>query len=98
MLAILTAVTLTACGGDRGNDADADGGRLSIATGNTTGVYYQLGGGYARLIGQNVPGWSATAEATGARWRTSAGWWPGTATSPSPWPTVPRTRHREEQF
>ncbi len=66
MLAILTAVTLTACGGDRGNDADADGGRLSIATGNTTGVYYQLGGGYARLIGQNVPGWSATAEATGA--------------------------------
>jgi TRAP transporter TAXI family solute receptor len=55
---------LTGCGGERDNGGD--GGRLSIATGNTTGVYYQLGGGYARLIGQNVPGWTATAEATGA--------------------------------
>jgi TRAP transporter TAXI family solute receptor len=68
MAALMTAMTvLTGCGGERGNGgSDADGGRLSIATGNTTGVYYQLGGGYARLIGQHVPGWTATAEATGA--------------------------------
>jgi TRAP transporter TAXI family solute receptor len=64
--ALVTATTvLTGCGGERQSE-DASGGRLSIATGNTTGVYYQLGGGYARLIGQHVPGWTATAEATGA--------------------------------
>ena len=68
MAALVTVMTvLTGCGGERGNGgSDAGGGRLSIATGNTTGVYYQLGGGYARLIGQYVPGWTATAEATGA--------------------------------
>lgn len=68
MAALVAAMTvLTACGGERGTtDTDGSGGRLSIATGNTTGVYYQLGGGYARLIGQNIPGWTATAEATGA--------------------------------
>ncbi|MGE3286776.1 MAG: TAXI family TRAP transporter solute-binding subunit [Pseudonocardia sp.] len=61
---------VTACGGARGGDgADGgaySGGRLSIATGNTTGVYYQLGGGYADLISHNIPGYTATAEATGA--------------------------------
>jgi len=69
MAALVTVMTiLTGCGGERGsNSGDSkDGGRLSIATGNTTGVYYQLGGGYARLIGQHIPGWTATAEATGA--------------------------------
>ncbi len=68
MAALMTAMAvLTGCGGERGGtDADSSGGRLSIATGNTTGVYYQLGGGYARLIGQHVPNWTATAEATGA--------------------------------
>jgi len=64
---ITLTLALGGCGGDRGSSgSDAEGGRLSIATGNTTGVYYQLGGGYARLIGQYVPGWTATAEATGA--------------------------------
>jgi TRAP transporter TAXI family solute receptor len=69
MAALVTVMTvLTGCGGERASDSGdgKDGGRLSIATGNTTGVYYQLGGGYARLIGQNLPGWTATAEATGA--------------------------------
>jgi TRAP transporter TAXI family solute receptor len=66
MVALVTVTTvLTGCGGDRGTNS-TEGGRLSIATGNTTGVYYQLGGGYARLIGQQIPGWTATAEATGA--------------------------------
>ena len=42
------ALLLAACGGERRGGADGEaykGGRLSIATGNTTGVYYQLGGG-----------------------------------------------------
>jgi TRAP transporter TAXI family solute receptor len=68
MAALVTVLTvLTGCGGERGpTDSGATNGRLSIATGNTTGVYYQLGGGYARLVGRYVPGWTATAEATGA--------------------------------
>jgi TRAP transporter TAXI family solute receptor len=42
------------------------GGRIFIATGNTTGVYYSFGGGYADLISKHVPGYEARAEATGA--------------------------------
>ncbi|WP_432981698.1 TAXI family TRAP transporter solute-binding subunit [Dactylosporangium sp. CA-233914] len=42
------------------------GGRLFIATGNTTGVYYSIGGGYADLITKHLPGYEARAEATGA--------------------------------
>jgi len=75
LTAALTALAalIAACGGDRGDAGNAAGsndkyknGRLSIATGNTTGVYYQLGGGYADLINKNLPGYQATAEATGA--------------------------------
>jgi TRAP transporter TAXI family solute receptor len=41
-------------------------GRLFVATGNTTGVFYQLGGGYADLVGRYVEGYEARAEPTGA--------------------------------
>jgi TRAP transporter TAXI family solute receptor len=41
-------------------------GRVYIATGNTTGVYYQIGGGYADLISKYEPGYVARAEPTGA--------------------------------
>jgi len=37
-----------------------------IATGNTTGVYYQIGGGFADLITRYVPGYEAHAEPSGA--------------------------------
>jgi TRAP transporter TAXI family solute receptor len=61
-------VALTACGGQKQDNAanNGTGGRLSIATGNTTGVYYVLGGGYASVINAHLPGYRATAEATGA--------------------------------
>ncbi|HSL21757.1 MAG TPA: TAXI family TRAP transporter solute-binding subunit [Vicinamibacterales bacterium] len=39
---------------------------LSIATGNTGGVYYPYGGGLAKVITDHVPGVQATAEATAA--------------------------------
>ena len=58
-------LTVAACGGAReggGESGQYSGGRLSIATGNTTGVYYQLGGGYADLINRYIPGYTATAE------------------------------------
>ena len=69
---------LTGCGGQRGGEnarsateptscevtADA---RLSIATGNTTGVYYTLGGAYAEAINQQTGGkLKATAAETSA--------------------------------
>lgn len=40
--------------------------QLSIATGGTGGVYYPMGGGLAEIINKHVPGYSATAEVTGA--------------------------------
>lgn len=64
--ALLAAVVVAACGGEQGGGGDGGGGRLSIATGNTTGVYYVMGGGYAQLISDHVEGYQATAEATGA--------------------------------
>jgi len=60
-------LSLTACGGRRGDSGSEDGSRrLTIATGNTTGVYYALGGGLARLIDRHVEGVTATATETGA--------------------------------
>jgi TRAP transporter TAXI family solute receptor len=68
---VLVALALLAAGGcaSAAPRAGADlwhGGRLYIATGNTTGVYYQFGGGYADLITKHVSGYEAHAEATGA--------------------------------
>ncbi len=40
--------------------------QLSIATGGTGGVYYPMGGGLAEVINNNVDGYAATAEVTGA--------------------------------
>jgi TRAP transporter TAXI family solute receptor len=64
------ALFLGGCGGDQSAEQTpgqpAAGKRLSIATGNTTGVYYVLGGGLADQIGKSLPGYQATAEATGA--------------------------------
>jgi uncharacterized protein len=65
---LAAAVSLVACGGQRGANSgdEATGGRLTIATGNTTGVYYQLGGALASLISSKVEGYRATASETGA--------------------------------
>ena len=47
--------------------AEPSGGdRISVATGNTTGVYYILGGGVAALLTDQLDGVEATAEATNA--------------------------------
>ena len=40
--------------------------RLSIATGNTGGVFYPYGGGLAKVIGESIPRVEATAEVTAA--------------------------------
>jgi hypothetical protein len=38
---------------------------LSIASGNTGGVYYPLAGGMAGVLSRQIPGWQVTAEVTG---------------------------------
>jgi TRAP transporter TAXI family solute receptor len=64
------------CGGKRTPDASSDGnaggaaceaadGRITIATGNSGGVYYVMGGGLAKLISDNTK-LKATAAETGA--------------------------------
>jgi len=64
----LLAVALAATGFNPREYARKHGGtmRLSIATGNTGGVYYPYGGGLARVISQSVPHVDATAEVTNA--------------------------------
>jgi TRAP transporter TAXI family solute receptor len=66
MAAVVLAVALvvSGCGGKQ-DDGAGTSKRLSIATGNTTGVYYQLGGAYARVISSNTDH-KATASETGA--------------------------------
>ncbi len=67
-LAAATAGVLAGCGDE--NPAQAGDqwhhGRLYIATGNTTGVFYTIGGGYADLVTAHVPGYQAIAEPTNA--------------------------------
>lgn len=67
LLGLLTVgtVALAGCGGQHSKAADTSGGRLSIATGNTTGVYYVTGGAIAQAINAHLPGYRATAESTG---------------------------------
>ena len=67
LLVPLIAVVITA-GCNPREFAREHGGitRLSIATGNTGGVYYPYGGGLAKVIGESMPRVQATAEVTAA--------------------------------
>ncbi len=74
-IGLTTALALTACGGQReeagagaGADessCDAGEGRVNIATGNSTGVYYVIGGGLAKIINDETE-LQATSTETGA--------------------------------
>ncbi|RZQ65249.1 TAXI family TRAP transporter solute-binding subunit [Amycolatopsis suaedae] len=72
--ALVAVLTASACGGKQTQDPPAQGGpaaceasdgRITIATGNTGGVYYVLGGGLAQVISANSK-LKATAAETGA--------------------------------
>ncbi|VVJ16568.1 TRAP transporter solute receptor [Amycolatopsis camponoti] len=72
--AAVLALAVTGCGGKQQTDSPAQGGgqsceagegRITIATGNSGGVYYVLGGGLAQLI-SNTTKLRATAAETGA--------------------------------
>lgn len=63
---LLLAAVVAGCGTAKAGPQAWHGGRIFLATGNTTGVYYQLGGGYADVISRHLPGYEARAEPTGA--------------------------------
>jgi len=62
---VLALALAGACGTPAASTVWHDG-LLSVATGNTTGVYYQVGGGYADVITRHLPGYQAAAEPTAA--------------------------------
>jgi TRAP transporter TAXI family solute receptor len=66
VLPVLATVTLSACNPQGSGGKDGSIIRLSIATGGTGGVFYVLGGGIAKVIGESIPHVDATAEATAA--------------------------------
>ena len=72
--AVAAVLAMSSCGGKReaepaaggsGDGCTAASGQITIATGNSTGVYYVLGGGLAQLISDNTD-LKATAAETGA--------------------------------
>ncbi|MFD1824679.1 TAXI family TRAP transporter solute-binding subunit [Mumia zhuanghuii] len=71
--ALTASLALAACGGQQDNNqadgdtdsCDAGSGRIGIATGNSTGVYYVVGGGLAKIISDETE-LKATAAETGA--------------------------------
>jgi TRAP transporter TAXI family solute receptor len=75
LLAVAVVLAATGCGGKQATDSapatggqvscEATDGRITIATGNSGGVYYVLGGGLAQLISNNTK-LKATAAETGA--------------------------------
>lgn len=67
VVAITAALAmLAACGSDPATEEKYHNGLLFLATGNTTGSYYQFGGGYADLVNKYVSGYEMRAEPTGA--------------------------------
>lgn len=72
-VALAVGLVAAGCGGKQANEAsnqpstscETTDGRITIATGNTGGVYYTLGGGLAQLISNNTS-LKASAAETGA--------------------------------
>ncbi|WP_435200247.1 TAXI family TRAP transporter solute-binding subunit [Janibacter sp. GS2] len=73
-ITLAAALTLAACGGQQDRSAsdgadesscDAGQGRLNIATGNSTGVYFVVGGGLAKIVNDETD-LQATSAETGA--------------------------------
>src|SRR5947209_10293734 len=66
LLAGMLAAPLAACAAPEDPASKLwHSGELVIGTGNTTGVFYVLGAGYAGLINKHMPGYDASAAPTG---------------------------------
>jgi TRAP transporter TAXI family solute receptor len=68
LVGVVALALAAGCGGEgSGSGAkEGGGGRLSIATGGTSGVYFVYGGGLAKVISSKLKGYRATAETTSA--------------------------------
>lgn len=71
LVLLMALLSLVAACGPKGAPTGTEAGkasvtRLSIATGNTGGVYYPYGGGIAKIISESIPNVEATAEVTAA--------------------------------
>lgn len=72
--ALLILSLVAGCGGAKPTDSSTtekawksgDKAELILATGGTGGTYYPLGGGMAKLWGDNIPGVNVTVQSTGA--------------------------------
>ena len=67
-LAAVTAavtVTLASCAGGDDQPEAWNGGVLTVGTGNTTGVFYQVGGGFADAVSTHLSGYEALVAPTG---------------------------------
>jgi len=66
LLGALAAVPLAGCAAPADPSSKLwHSGELTIGTGNTTGVFYVLGAGYANLINKHMNGYDAAAAPTG---------------------------------
>jgi TRAP transporter TAXI family solute receptor len=66
VVALVVALGLTGCARASADSRRWHDGRLFLATGNTSGTFYQLGGGYADLVSKYLPGYEVRAEPSGA--------------------------------
>jgi uncharacterized protein len=65
-VALVALVALTGCVSTADPTAGLyHRGELIIGTGNTTGVFYEIGAGYADVINRHLPGYEAMSAATG---------------------------------
>jgi TRAP transporter TAXI family solute receptor len=65
-LGLAVAFGAAACGRAAAAPRRWHDGRLFLATGNTSGTFYVLGGGYADLVSKYLPGYEVRAEPSGA--------------------------------
>jgi TRAP transporter TAXI family solute receptor len=63
---LVAALGLAGCANAATTPGRWHDGRLFLATGNTSGTFYQFGGGYADLVSKHLPGYELRAEPSGA--------------------------------
>lgn len=66
LIVVLLTVSLTGVFASGQAEPAAAPTRLAVATGGTAGVYFPVGGAFANIITEKVPGVTANAESTGA--------------------------------
>lgn len=66
MSALVLAILVAGCGGEKKEAKPAVQKFINVATGGTAGTYFPLGGAIADVLNKNIPGVNASAQSTGA--------------------------------